>query len=81
MNVDVKLKYSLNEILTEFDYNVSDDIIPLKANDKFFVGRGCEAPYSEDMPEEFIKNKQFLKKAYHDSQKHFSICTDNTIVL
>lgn len=77
MNVEVNIKHSLDEILTELNHEKSDDIISLKHNDKFFVGRGCEIPYTEDMGDEFNKNRNFMTDAYNDSKRHLAICTDN----
>ena len=80
MNVEVKLKYTLNDILKEFDCDNSKSIIQLKQNDKFFVGRGCEIPYIDDMSDEFKSDRGFMIKAYDDSMRHYSICTDNVMV-
>ena len=77
MSVDVKIKFSLNEILVELNQDSSSDIICLKHNDKFFVGRGCEIPYTEDMGDEFNKDRKFMTDAYVDSQRHLAVCTDN----
>jgi len=78
MSVDIKIKYSLDDILMELKHETSNDIICLKQNDKFFVGRGCEVPYSEDMGDKFTQNRKFMSDAYKDSLKHIAICTDNT---
>jgi len=78
MGVDIKIKYSLDDILTELNHKTSGNIICLKHNDKFFVGRGCEIPYSEDMGDKFTQNRKFMSNAYKDSLKHLAICTDNT---
>jgi len=77
MNVEVKIKHTLDEILTELNHEKSGDIICLKHNDKFFVGRGCEIPYTEDMGDEFNKNRSFMINAYNDSKRHLAVCTGN----
>ena len=75
MKVDVELKYSLSDIFKEFEIEKVNDIISLKSNDRFFVGRGCEAP-----DEALIADRKYMQKAYDDSQKHFSICSNANVV-
>jgi hypothetical protein len=77
MSVNMQIKFSLDDILKELGQENSQDIICLKHSDKFFVGRGCEIPYTEDMGNEFNKNRKFMTDAYADSQRHLAVCTDN----
>ncbi|MEA3227855.1 MAG: hypothetical protein U9P38_02160 [Campylobacterota bacterium] len=77
MKIDIEIKHSLDEILAELNHENSGDIISLKHNTKFFVGRGCEIPYTEDMGDDFNKERTFMTDAYIDSQRHLAICTDN----
>ena len=45
MKVDVQLKYSIDNIMTDMkiDGGKAEDIMVLPAEDKFFIGGGCEA--------------------------------------
>jgi hypothetical protein len=74
MKVDVKIRYGLDQILKEMGSEAAGDIMVLKAEDRFFVGYGCEYSEYHDLPLDLRANKQYLRKVAQNSSGNISVC-------
>lgn len=74
MEVNLKERYSFDQIFEELFGEKAENIMVSKANDKFFVGYGCETSYAPELPSDLSSNKHFLKRSYQNSLNNISIC-------
>ncbi|MEW6600124.1 MAG: hypothetical protein AB1499_04060 [Nitrospirota bacterium] len=76
MEIKVDIKHGFDQVLEEMGVEKTDDILLLKAKDRFFTGYGCEVPYYAGMPDDLRSNKRYILKSYQSSLGNISLCID-----
>ncbi len=78
MQINLTINYPFESALSEVSGQQPDDIMILKAKDRFFVGSGCETPFEPDMPKSISQNRDFLIDSYHSALNNLSICAEKS---